>query len=447
MKKPVKRILVSLLAMILLTTIVFAGCARTEKPYAETPGTEAAAAKEEKAAETPKEKVKVDFWYLWTAESEVNLIESLISEFNSSQNSVEVKGLSSDAQAITVAISGGSGPDVSDDFDNRLAAYADQGILEPLDEYISKSGFDTSDFIEAALNTCRYQGKTYALPINVTTFMLFYNKKLFSEAGLTEPPKTDKELLDYAIKLTKVNSDKTIEVLGYPDFPFVYFTVPMTYALGGEFMDASGKFTANNIGTITALNNLIEYRKRFGVENVLQFNSAAKYMDATDPFATGNQAMRIDGPWFGNHLKNVLKADIDYGVAPFPYPEGKPELAGGGNLQTSIFYISATSKKKDEAWSFLSWLMDKNGMLKFNAGMANLPARKSLLADPEITKIQDFEDFGKQAMSPNMKYFPADHRQAEFTTIMNAEVDLAVNLTKPLEDALKATDEQAAKLK
>ena len=212
-------------------------------------------------------------------------------------------------------------------------------------------------------------------------------------------------------------------------------------------MDATGKFRVDNVGTISALNNLFDYRKKFGVNNIIKFNSAAKYMDATDPFATGKQAIRIDGPWFGNHLKNVLKSDVDFGVAPFPYPEGKPELAGGGSLETSIVYISATSKNKEGAWSFLSWFTDKDNIIKFDSKMSNLPARKSIMSSPEITQITNFDAFGMQALSPNMKVFPHIANQAEIMTIINSELELAVDAKKPVTDAVKSATDQIAALK
>lgn len=449
MKKSGVRFLSLLLATALIVTGMLAGCGSTKSGETTAASIAANTAEKETTAAAPKEKTKVDFWYLWTNSAEVKFIEEeLIAGFNKSQDQYELVGLSSpDIQKMIVAISGGSGPDVTDNFSSNIASYAEQGILEPLDDYMQKSGYDTSDYIGAALNTCQYNGKTYALPITSSTFLLFYNKKLFADAGIAEPPKTDKELLEDAIKLTRVNADGTIDVLGYPDYPFVYFTNNMTYAFGGNMMDDSGKFTPDNPATILALNNVIEYRKKFGVDNILKFSSSAKYCDPADPFIMGKQAIRIDGPWFGNTIKNVIKADIDYGIAPLPYPDGKPELANSGLFDSSVFFISKTAKNKDGAWAFLNWLFDKPQMLKFCAKMANLPSRKSIMTDPQITDIVDADAFIRQVTSPNMKVFPLSPKQAEFTTILNTEVELAVNLKKPLEEALKAAADQANALK
>ncbi len=52
---------------------------------------------------------------------------------------------------------------------------------------------------------------------------LFYKKTLLAEAGYTEPPKTMEEMYEMAVN-TQSSSDGTIDVMGYPDFPSVYYT-------------------------------------------------------------------------------------------------------------------------------------------------------------------------------------------------------------------------------
>ncbi|THF81760.1 ABC transporter substrate-binding protein [Cohnella fermenti] len=399
------------------------------------------------SATPAKEKTKVKFWYLWGGVEGEN-VEKLIAEFNASQDLYVVEGLSvPDVQKVVVGISSGDGPDVTDNFSNNTASYATKGMLEPLDDYIAKSGFDTSDFVPAALEGGKYDGKQYALPINVNFNLLFYNKKMFADAGITEVPKTSDELLAAAKKLTKVNADKSLEVLGFPDFPFVYYTTGMSMAFGGSFISEDGKtLTPDNAGTIEAIKTIQDYRNEFGVDNILKFNSSAKYLDATDPFILGKQAIRIDGPWFGNTVKNVLQKDIDYGVAPLPGPAGHPELAGGGEVSSSTFFIPSNAKNKDGAWAFLSWLMAKENMIKFNDMFANLPARTSAYDDPSLQDIPDFQTFAEAAKNPNLKSFPAFEGQSEYNKIINDEFELAAGGKQSAEDAVKHMKEKSANL-
>lgn len=448
-----KKKVLSILLVLTMVLGLFVGCGNKDtntdgKNDQQTVNEDNAADKSTESKDTDKkEKEEVVLWYLWTGVEGENL-EKIVDEFNQNQDKYEVKGLSvPDLQKVTVAISSGNGPDVTDDFSNNVASYAEKGIMEPLDEYIKTSDYDTSDFVPAALKTCQYDGKTYALPVGMNMMMLFYNKQLFKEAGIEEAPKTDKELLEYAIKLTKVNDDKSIDVLGFPDFPFAYYVNPMTFALGGQFASEDGKtLTPNNEGTLTALNMLVEYREKFGLDNIVKFQSAGKYLDPTDPFISGKQAMRIDGPWFGHNIKNVIKADIDYGVVPLPYPEGKPELEKSAEVSSSMFYIPATAKNKDGGWEFLSYICGEEGMKKFDLLNAGFPARVSLVDDPEFQKLVDFEAFADLAKSPNLKTFPSLPQQAEYGKLIGDQAELAALLEKSPEDAMNEAAEKAKKL-
>ena len=63
-----------------------------------------------------------------------------------------------------------------------IAGYASRGFLAPVDPNL-----DTSALVPSSLNAGKYDGKLYALPINNSAQVLFYNKKLFADAGVTPP--------------------------------------------------------------------------------------------------------------------------------------------------------------------------------------------------------------------------------------------------------------------
>lgn len=433
------------IAMALILVFVISGCgngnnnSNSNSKSNNTPAKTKSNTPAEEVKVISKEKTVVDFWYLWGGTEGEN-VEKLIAEYNAGQDQYVVKGLSvPDVQKIVVAISSGDGPDITDNFSNNTASYAEKGMLEPLDDYIANDQYDVSDFVPAALDGGRYNGKLYALPINVNFFMMFYNKQLLAEAGYTAAPETGQELLDYATKMTKVNADTTIDTLGFPDFPSVYYSTNMTFSLGGNLISADGKtLTPDNDGLVSAINLMQSYRNKFGVDNVVKFNSSAKYLDATDPFIMGKQALRIDGPWFGNTIKNVLKKDIDYGVAPLP--------GGGGEVSSSTFFIPSSANNKEGAWSFLSWLMSKETMTKFNDMFANLPARTSVYQDPSLQDIPDFKAFAEAATNPNLKSFPVFAAQAEYGKVIADEVELAVNGKQTAEEAVAVMKEKSKNL-
>ncbi|MBL7006489.1 MAG: extracellular solute-binding protein [Spirochaetia bacterium] len=265
-------------------------------------GLSAAGAREQSSVENKN----VSLWYLWGGTEGEN-VEAMIQQYNALQDNYNVEGLSvPDQQKIQVAIAAGDGPDLTDTFSSLTNAYAAKGILEPLSSYIERDNYDIDDFMPAALASSVVDGEIYALPVSVNLMMLYYNKDLLAKAGYSRPPETDAELLEYAIATTETNTDGTIKVLGFPDFPDIYFKEHMTYALGGDYIDKNGKLTPDNSGIRKAMNLILAYREKFGLDNVLAINSSGGYMSAADPFISGRQVLRIDGPWFGSHIKNVL---------------------------------------------------------------------------------------------------------------------------------------------
>ena len=393
-------------------------------------------------------KTTVNFWFLWGDAKEVARVQAMVSQFNASQNDYEVKGLSTpDVQKIKVGIASGEGPDIADDYSDAVAAYAANGVAEPLDGYISQSRFPLTDFIPSALETCKYQGKLYALPISLNMFMLFYNKDLLAAAGFKNPPRTDKELLDMATKLTKANADGSLKVEGFPDFPHVYYQQPMTVAFGGTFANKDGSLAPDSTGTRLALQTIATYRKQFGVTNVTTFESSSGYLTESDPFMNGQQAFRIDGPWFGKIAREDLKRTrLNYGVAPLPYPDGHPELSGSNLVRASIFYIAANARNKQGAWAFTSWLHQEKQMSVFDSQMGNFPARLSSLDSPLFRTAYDFGAFADMAKSRNLRTFPSVPTQAEYIKILSDAGDSVMLLKATPADALQAATQQTAKL-
>jgi len=385
------------------------------------------------------ERSKVTVWYLWGgAEGEV--LEEIIRDFNESQDKYFVEGLSvPDEQKIKVAIAGGNGPDLTDSFDWVVPQYAQQGIMLPLDDLIAKDGYDLSDFIPSALEAGKFQGVQYALPLNANFSIMYYNKKLLAEAGYSEPPKTSTELYDVAVKTTKVNPDGSIEVIGFPSYPSEkYLFSALAYGFGSTYLsDDAKELTIDNEGTRAAMQMIYDYNTQFGVDNVRQLQAAGKWLDPTDPFLLGKQAIRYDGPWLSAHIKK-MGIDIDYGIAPLPYLDGKPETAGGGLVSSSIFYIAKTSKNVDGAWEFLKYLYSPEPLAKFMSLLGNIPATKSAMEQQAMKEMADADLIIPLAQSPNLKSIPHFEKRSDFDKFMEEELELMYNLKKTPEETMSA---------
>jgi len=383
------------------------------------------------------EKSKVSVWYLWGG-AEGEALEQIIKDFNAGQDKYVVEGLSvPDEQKIKVAIAGGKGPDLTDSFDSVVPQYAQQGIALPLDDLIARDGYDVSDFVPAALASGKFDGKQYALPLNVNFSVMYYNKKLLADAGFSEPPKTSKELYDIAVKTTKVNGDGTIDVLGFPSYPSEgYLFNALAYGFGSTYLsDDATALNFNNEGTVAAMNMIRDYNKQFGVDNIRQIQASGKWLDPTDPFLNGKQAIRFDGPWLSATIKSK-QIDLDYGIAALPYLDGKPETAGSGMTGSSIFYIAKTSKNVDGAWEFMKYLYSPEPLAKFLSLMGNIPATKSAMAQSAMKDMVDSDKVIPLAESPNLKSIPHFAKRSDFDKALGEELELMYNLKKTPEETM-----------
>ena len=386
--------------------------------------------------------------HLWTG-VEAGYLDDAVAAYNAQSDKYYVEALSvPDSQKIMVAIQSGDGPDITDDFTNNIGAYASKGIMLPLDDYIAKNNTDLSDIIPSTLEACKYEGKTYALPAGMNLMALFYNKTLLAEAGYTEPPKTMEEMYEMAVNTTKLNPDGTIDVMGYPDFPSVYYTDNFAAALGGGWYDENGKpASPDNEGNLMALKYAVMYREKFGVENVAKFGSAGKYLDPTDPFLAGKQTFRVDGNWLGANINDTFKVDVDYGCTFIPYPEGHEELKGRGIASSSMFYIPSNSKNPDGAYDFLTFICGPEGTMLQSVSHGGFPSLLSQLESDEFVNGSYNSDvFAELAASPNLFALPNVPQSTEYNTIIKEEVELALNLKQTPEQALQNIYDKGSEL-
>ena len=384
--------------------------------------------------------VTINFWYLWSG-PEAKALESVISDFNKSQNKIIVKGLSvPDQQKQIAAMSSGSGAfDISDTFNSDVASYAAKGVIAPLDQFMKQSNYDTSDFVPSALNASKYNNQTYALPTGVHTQLLLYNKDMFKKAGIANPPATTDELLQDIQKLT-VEKNGSLQQLGLDTYDFT----TMAYVFGGHWIDSNGKPTPTDPGVLKSYHFFIDnVVKKYGANEIQKFESGlGQYASPQNPFYAGKVAMTIDGEWQAQFIKEYAP-NLQWGAVPLPYPPGQSQLANTTQIASGDFFIPSNSKHKQEAWEFLSYLESPKEMEKFTHAIANLPARKSLI------NSTDYKDLGIQPWidslkSNNLHVMPSEPWMAQYTNDLATETSNIKLLKETPEQGMKNVAQKAA---
>lgn len=390
---------------------------------------------------SPTTNVTINFPYLWGG-PEAQALEKVISDFNASQKSITVKGVSSpDFQKQLAQMSGANGFDISDNFGSTVGSWAAKGILEPLDDYMKADNYSSSDFVPTALQSNQYQGKTYAMPIAVHTLLLMYNKKLFADAGISGPPTKMTELQADILKLTKVDASGNITQLGMrsPDY------TTMAYAFGGKWYDDQGKPTPDDAGNLAALHAWVDnIVKKYGADKIKKFESGyGEYASAQNPFYTGKVAMTLDGEWQPVFIKQYAP-NLDWGVVSIPYPDNLPNLRDTTQLSSSMFFIPKNAPHKKEAWIFLKYLVGPDAMTSFTHALGNLPARKSILGSSLYNDIPQFTAWLNSLKSSNLKIFASLPTTAQYQKDLSDEFQLISSLQETPEAGMAKVKAKAA---
>jgi multiple sugar transport system substrate-binding protein len=215
------------------------------------------------------------------------------------------------AQQSTTMVQNGSPPDILNI--NYYSSYAKDNLLYTADDVLPSSV--QSDLLDAFKTSGTFNGKLYGLPDLSSARALFYNKTLFSRAGIAAPPKTWDEFEADAKKVQALGNG----TIGYamplgPEEAQAEFSI-WDFNNGGDWKDSSGKWTINSPANVDTLSFL---KKLANVDKVTQNNPGkTNRTDGAFPLFTTGKAGMVVG--FGP-LSATLDKDkkVDYGIAPMP---------------------------------------------------------------------------------------------------------------------------------
>ncbi len=230
----------------------------------------------------------------------------------------------------------------------------DEDAIVPIDNFI-KTAEDKAwlnSFYKAFMMNSQSGGKTWGVPFQRSTVVMYYNKELFKEAGLdpNRPPTTWAELKEAATKLTKKDASGKvtqwgvqIPSSGFPYWLFQTLTTPNDSVLAN---DAGTQVKFDDPKVIEALQYWVDLGKA-GVHppGVVEWGTTPK-----DFFEKKAAIMYTTT---GNLTNVKTNAKFDFGVAMIPGNKRKGSPTGGGN-----FYIfkKASPAQQEAAFKFIKWI-------------------------------------------------------------------------------------------
>ena len=432
MKKQLAAIMAA--TMMMGTLAACGGGASTATSAADSTTTSAA------SAESSGEKTKITFWYSHSGD-EAAAFEAAIASYNASQDKVEVEGLSvTDKQKIIVALSGSEAPDVIEVSNQDIINYANNGLIETLNDKADADGYDVAGTYSAqALTANTLNDDLYGMPLAAMIIEMFYNKDILAEIGYDAPPTTMEELYEMAVKATELDADGNITRLGYPLFPLASARQEGIYAFGGRWWAEDGTtLTPDDPGILDSLHMNVEYRSLYGIDKVNEFVATANTNRYTenDMFFAGKQLFRFDGTWLDAMIK-ANNADLNYGVALIPGTEAHPEDQGASRYETNSLAIPVTCQNEDAAWDFIKYFTNSDATKQLLISMANLPVLPTLYDDPDmLAAMPSAEIFIDALKKENGIQYATIADLAQYTSLINEELDYVYNGSKTPEEAM-----------
>lgn len=361
-------------------------------------------------------------------------------------------------QKLLVAIAGKNPPDVAGSFSRLIPAHADRGALTDLTPRLAAAGIERSDYIERYFDLGVHRGKVWALPATVVSNALHWNKRLFRDAGLDpeEPPRTIEELDRFAERLTVWEvtepGGKRSVVRGYaPSVPenrkrllqvgFLHSNPNWWYYTWGSFF--GGELVRGETVTTDDPQNLRAYQwiaaqtRKLGVAAKQRFQSGlAKTGSPQNPFLSGQIAMQLQGVWMHNYIERYAPG-LQWGAAPFPHPEDRPDLANGTLIEADPLVIPRDSKHPDEAFEFIRFVNQPEIMEILCLGQRKFSPFKRASQDfwgqhphPQIRLFRDL------ALSPNAFFAPRVSNWNEYLREIHSAVDAIDNQSSNVPEAL-----------
>ena len=302
---------------------------------------------------SPKEEQVVIKYYQYKPEI-VDQLDKLIEIFEAKNPNitVEIDTVGKDyATVLKTKIAAGDVPDIyAVQGLSNMRDFVDSGILED----ITGESF-MNRVAEAAKPAVTYNGKIYALPLDLAGLGVIYNKDLFAKAGISAPPATVAEL---KIAIEKLEA---IDVIPFGVAFKEEWTLRHMFAMGQAATVEPILFAEKmNAGKTNFWNN--QMNKAFETFDLIAANSNEKpfdsdYTNETTLFAQGKVAMMTQGLWaMGNVFK--VNPDIDAGMFGLPAFDD-PSKA---RLMVDVDYrigINAQSPNIEAAKKFLDFMTSK----------------------------------------------------------------------------------------
>ena len=310
--------------------------------------------------------IEIVYW-THTDTARTELENRYIEEFEEMYPNVTIKRVYNEAKKmgdiVLTAFSGNNGPDVFNLQIEQEYSYMINGRVAPVD--LEAIGLDSYKELEEKYSAGTFgpvtmDGEIYGIPLELTNWCIYINKKIFKDAGLdpeTDYPKTWEDMMEVSEIIVQRNGD-IITRRGF-DFRYPYYLVsllPMVQQLGGDIIGPDGEAIYNEEAWLEVLQFLADWGPNGKNLGNPTYTNARKVWNADN----GDMAMALTGLYQQGRLRtdNIdFYNSGEWMVVPFPQFENAVNDLGAAYYGHYWMVNSQISSEKQEwAWKFVDYM-------------------------------------------------------------------------------------------
>jgi ABC-type glycerol-3-phosphate transport system substrate-binding protein len=294
---------------------------------------------------------------------------------------------------FTAAVASSAGPDIGHLYTAQMYRLVSEGVLLELDQ---------KDFplekMSPMVKQSLLDGKLWAAPQGVRSFAYIYNPDLYAKAGVTQPPATWQDEITVAEKLTQVDKDGKMVVVGEGIYPkwegFSGFHIRSVQAGGSWISQDLRKMTWDDPGAIEAF--------RFTTSKMTQ------HKIFLDGFHSDWATAWADGVVGGFIANSGVVGALRGMKTPFkvaPFPAGPKSAVTLGNYWPLGLTKQLTDQKLEVARNFVKYTCTPDGNRTWARITGDIPTLLEVAAEPEFVNA-DYGEFVRQASNTVFVFDP-----------------------------------------
>lgn len=327
------------------------------------------------------------------------------------------------------------------------ATLVSKGVLEDLNGRIAEEGIDVSVY-NGTTEQVTVDEKLYELPFRSDFWLLYYNKKIFDDAGVAYPSNDmTMEQYDELARSVAKQGFGSDQIYGSH-----YHTWRSAVQLFG-ILDGQHSVIDGNYDFLKPYYEMVKKEEEDGVCRTY-IDTNASQLHYSGAFSEGNTATMNMGSWYITTLISELAAGNydselvgDWGIAKYPHPEG---VEAGTTLGTITGLAIPTScENKEAAWDFVKFACGEEGA-KVVASTGTFPAILNDAVVEEIANLEGFpqDDASKEALKTAQIYLeaPYDEHITEVNTILDTYHKDIMNGDISIDDGISKMNEEVGKV-